>query len=154
MGPVRKVPLPSQSRLGNRRHPGDFTDSYACASPLSPREAARIGTDFPRIVRALLALRQFAVAPFGLRGAATTGDHIGFSPVEADHGDELILGFNDRHLDFRVSVLQSEGSLTLTTWVHRHNLLGHAYLAAIWPFHVAITRGMVARIARAGAAAP
>lgn len=152
MGAVRKVPVPPDSRLAPRVRPGDYTDAYACASSLSPRDAARIGTDFPGWVRALLALRQLAVTPFGLRGPATSGDRAGIFPVEADHGDELILGFDDRHLDFRISVLQGGGVLTVTTWVRRHNLLGRVYLAAVLPFHVAIARGMVARIARAGAA--
>lgn len=38
---------------------------------------------------------------------------------------EIITGFNDRHLNFRVSVQSREGRVFIATWVHPHNLGGH-----------------------------
>ena len=59
-------------------------------------------------------------------------------------------GFDDRHLEFRVSVLSRDGRVSLATWVHPHNLGGRLYLAAIMPFHIMVARNALARVARHG----
>ena len=76
-------------------------------------------------------------------------DKIGEFPVESETGSEIVAGFNDRHLDFRVSVMSSDGAVSLATWVRRHNLGGRLYLALIMPFHVAIARDALARVGHA-----
>ena len=63
----------------------------------------------------------------------------------------MVLGFDDRHLDFRIVVeTQAAGedqtSVRLMTLIRRHNLLGRAYLAAIMPFHKLIVASMLSRI--------
>ena len=80
-------------------------------------------------------------------------DKVGIFPVESENDHELIAGFNDRHLDFRVSVVSREGQVFLATWVHPHNLGGRLYLRTILPFHVMIVRNALARV-RARSAVP
>ena len=146
---VRPAPLPPGSALQTRISPGDFVDCYAVASDLPARRAAEIIAEFPGWVRALVALRGMIVAPFGLRtNGPSAKDKIGEFPVESETDAEVIAGFNDRHLDFRISVQARNGRVSLATWVRRHNLGGRLYLAAILPFHVAIVRNALARVAR------
>jgi uncharacterized protein DUF2867 len=141
--------LPAGSRLHERIEPSDFLDCFSVASKMAPRRAAEIIVDFPGWARALLLVRRALTTPFGL---STDGpdapDKLGPFPVEVETGSELIAGFNDRHLDFRVSVFSEEGRVSLATWVHPHNLGGRFYLDAILPFHVLIARNALARVAR------
>ena len=112
------------------------------------RHAAEIITDWPGWARGLLALRKVVTAPFGLsQDGPAADDKIGPFPVEMESEDEIIAGFDDRHLNFRVAVLSSGGKLHLATWVRPHNWAGKLYLAAIMPFHIAIARDALARVA-------
>jgi len=67
------------------------------------------------------------------------------------------LGEDDKHLDFRLSVLRSPdlsptlgGQLTVSTVVHCHNLLGRAYILVIAPFHRLVVKASLRRAARIG----
>ncbi|MEM9321129.1 MAG: DUF2867 domain-containing protein [Pseudomonadota bacterium] len=147
---VKRTELPAKSLLHKRRTDGDFLDCYSVASDLPPRQAAEIITRFPAWAEALLRLRGILVAPFGLsKSGPEAADKMGIFPVEHDDETEVIAGFNDRHLDFRVSVMSDNGRISLATWVHRHNLGGRLYLAAIMPFHILIARNALARVRRA-----
>ncbi|MEO7642897.1 MAG: DUF2867 domain-containing protein, partial [Ramlibacter sp.] len=71
---------------------------------------------------------------------------------------EIILGEDDSHLDFRVSVLvrpvpgEADGAVqvVVSTVVHCHNLLGRSYLTLITPFHRQVVQAGLRRAARAG----
>ena len=76
-------------------------------------------------------------------------DKLGPFPVELETETELVAGFNDKHLDFRVSVMSRDGQVSLATWVHPHNFGGRLYLALIMPFHIMIARNALARVASA-----
>lgn len=140
--------LPVQSLLHERVTSGDFLDCYSVVSHASPRRAAEIITDFPGWARFLLRIRRVLTAPFGLSndGPAAT-DKVGVFPVESESRHELIAGFNDKHLNFRVSVVSQDGRVFLATWVHPHNFGGRLYLKTILPFHIAIARDALKRVA-------
>jgi hypothetical protein len=145
---VTATDLPAQSLLHDRLATGDFLDCYCVASDLSARRAAETITELPNWARFLLRIRRVLTSPFGLSNDGPPArDKIGIFPVETETGDELIAGFNDRHLDFRVSVLSRNGKVFLATWVHPHNFGGRFYLKAILPFHILIVRNALARIA-------
>lgn len=149
--PVQKTPLPRDAQIWARVAPGDFIDGYSVTSPLAPRAAADIGLSLPGWADALLGVRNALVRPFGLKAdSSDTGDSAIF-PVQYEDAQELILGTDDRHLNFRISVLQQDGRVHLGTWVHCHNLAGRAYLALVMPFHILIVRNAMRRIARATA---
>jgi len=109
----------------------------------------------PRWVDALLALRNGIVAPFGLktsgRDAEPALETIGIMPIQSATPNRVILGFADRHLDFRVvmDVVRAGGgsAVTTTTLVRLNNLFGRLYLTAITPFHRVIVRTMLKRMA-------
>lgn len=144
---VMATSLPAGSLLHKRVAPGDFLDCFAVASHMSPRRAADIITDFPGWARLLLRLRRLVTAPFGLSNdGPQAADKVGIFPVESETDHELIAGFDDQHLDFRVAVLSGDGQVFLATWVHPHNWGGRLYLGTILPFHILIARNALARV--------
>ena len=123
---------------------------------LDARQAAeRMMARQPRWAEALLALRNFLVAPLGLRtsgaGLVPPRDMIGIFPVVSQTPDRLIAGFNDRHLDFRVVIdVTAPGGVrqvTATTLVKTHNWFGRTYLATIMPFHRLIVPALLRQVA-------
>lgn len=148
---VSKIELPPCSLLNAYMRPGDFLDCYAAPSTLAPRPAAEEIVRFPGWAQALVALRNFVTIPFGLSANGPDAkDKLGVFPVEQETETEIIAGFNDRHLDFRVSVMARAGRVSLATWVRPHNFAGRLYLALIMPFHIAIARDAVRRVAKVG----
>jgi len=144
---VKIARLPDQSTLHSRVNASDFLDCYCVPSGLSPRKAAEIITDFPRWAQSLLLLRRLVTALFGLSNdGPPAADKVGIFPVESETDTELIAGFNDKHLDFRVSVMSIDGYVYLATWVHTHNIGGKLYLKTIMPFHILISRNALARV--------
>ena len=147
---VKKIPLPAASALHRRYKPGHFLDCYTVESTMPVRDAALVITDFPYWARFLLLIRRIVTTPFGLdNDGPEAADRIGIFPVESETATELIAGFDDKHLDFRVSVLSHDGKVSLATWVAPHNFGGRTYLAAIMPFHIAIARNALVRVRHA-----
>ena len=139
-----------------------FADAYALILPgqgLDAMMAAeRAFGASPGWIRGLLRLRNILVAPFGLKAGkleiTTSPTTIGIFPVLEQSKGQIVMGLNDRHLDFRLrvdvnAVGADQQSVTATTAVKTHNLLGRAYLTTILPFHRIIVRAMLAQIARA-----
>ena len=135
-----------------------FADAYraAVADPgLDARKAAeKMFAQGPRWVDALVAMRNALVGPFGLKtsgaGEPAPGGIIGLFPVLTEAPERMVLGFNDRHLDFRVVVdaapLPETRQVTITTLVRTHNRFGRVYLASILPFHRMIARVLLRRV--------
>ncbi|MER8572229.1 DUF2867 domain-containing protein [Mesorhizobium sp. M1338] len=109
----------------------------------------------PRWVGRLTALRNLAVRPFrlktGLEPAVLPADRIGIFPLISQFPGKVVLGLDDRHLDFRVLVEvrdlgMGRQEVAATTVVKTHNWLGRAYLAIVMPFHRIIVPAMLAQI--------
>lgn len=103
----------------------------------------------------LLRLRNILVWPFGLRGdnadAPPGVELIGMFPVVHKEQREIVLGFDDMHLNFRIVVTAEPADggairARLMTLVHRNNALGRVYLAVIMPFHKLIVRQALSRV--------
>jgi hypothetical protein len=85
--------------------------------------------------------------------AAARGSVIGYLPLLSKSAGELVVGEDDRHLDFRAAILLRTGAaggreLVVVTVVHCHNRLGRTYLALIAPFHRTILRANLERAVR------
>lgn len=164
----RAVAPPANSALAGLYGDADLVDAYAVTLPGSaPDDVAALARaalekPAPWFV-ALLDIRDAVMSVTGVkssqrirREAGRRGvETIAFFPIMGRSSNELILGEDDRHLDFRASVLvrshdgDGQRELVLTTVVHCHNLLGRAYLRAISPFHRLVVRSNLARLARA-----
>jgi hypothetical protein len=149
MGQVIATDLPASSLLFQQAagiHEGDFVDCYAKPCSLPLEEAAERAFRFPTWVSALMRLRNLMVAPFGLNTEVTSPNRIGFFPLVSRSDTELILGIDDSHLDFRISVLKQDGMVFFGTWVRTKNRFGRFYLTLIMPFHILIVRNAVGRV--------
>lgn len=149
---VRRARLPAESALHTLCAPGDFLDCYAAPGRGPLRDMADRMMVFPVWAGWLLKLRNILVRPFGLQGAskieaAQAEDHAGIFPVVSETPDELILGFDDSHLDFRISIFLRDGTAYCATWVRTKNRFGWFYLRAIMPFHILIVRSAAGRAA-------
>ncbi len=88
------------------------------------------------------------------QGNYKVGDIIGPWPIFSLDDNELIAGRNNRHLDFRLSVLRELGgpspSVVVSTVCVVHNWLGKAYLFFVVPFHRWGVQYIITRALRAG----
>lgn len=165
---VTTADLPKSSALWRHVRQGDFLDCYrATAVPLGleMEEAVRTAIAYmPRWVRVLMDLRNRIVGPLGLKAGKHSrhvgvreesaldmnarGERIVFT-VRERLENEIILGEDDRHLDFRVSVYRTPVAWYVATWVHPHAWYGWLYLYTILPFHKAIMRLSAKRLEKA-----
>jgi Protein of unknown function (DUF2867) len=106
----------------------------------------------PRWISKLMQLRNILVAPFGLvhEAPSSPANAIGMFPILDVTKQTVVLGLDDRHLDFRVVVelLNAGQSVSLTTLVKPHHAFGRAYLAVIMPFHRIIAATILAQAAK------
>jgi hypothetical protein len=74
-----------------------------------------------------------------IRKAYRVGEKIGPWPIFFIGGNEIVAGRNNKHMDFRLSVLkETDGettSVVVSTICTVHNLFGKIYLLVIVPFH-------------------
>ncbi|QDG77781.1 DUF2867 domain-containing protein [Labrenzia sp. PHM005] len=152
--------LPLDSQLNAYRQPKDFMDVYSGDLSVRPDllecDIRAFGVHFTTIDMAwaqkLLILRDQVVRPLGLKTTKDlakdgvkkpvldlqAGDRIQFFKIYQIGADEILLGEDDWHQDFRLSVFRKRGPsprVYVSTCCQRHNIFGHAYLAAILPFH-------------------
>lgn len=164
MASVARVDLPQRSVLEPLYAKAGFADAFAIDLPSTAtgdaeRLAAHILMRQPRWVGWLLALRDALVAGFGLKTSSAlrndiATDRIDFFRVYDRRRHEIVLGEDDRHLDFRLSVLVEESALgrrlVATTVVTFNHLAGRAYVAGIAPFHRLIVKSSLRRAERSG----
>lgn len=135
----------------------DYFDSYMVARNTSDSvaEITKKMLKTPGWVNALGKLRDLLVKPFGLKTEIEIKEEqldseFDFAPVLFRNDCEIVMGLNDKHLYFRLSVLkvaQHENSqLFLTTVVRFNNLGGRIYFSAIRLFHGLIVRSMLRRL--------
>jgi len=82
------------------------------------------------------------------------GDLIGPWPIFAMTSTELVAGRDNKHLDFRLSVLleskESDSTAVISTVCTTHNLFGEAYLCLVIPFHTWGVKLLISRAQSAG----
>jgi hypothetical protein len=148
--------FPLGSKLAARLADAYYHDSYE--APLTRAHLkmheiyiALLG-HLPWWARALIILRNAVVSLFGLHTESIAGvwrpklkDHyvpgdkiVRFRLYEQDER-EIVAGGDDKHLDFRVSVLRMREDgiekVILSTIVFTHNFFGRFYLFFVLPFH-------------------
>ena len=166
---VREVPPPPESGVASW-FDADLADAFAV--PIDPADVAKGIDSLARSalvdpapwIRLLLGLRDALVAGFRVKttqevrraAIADNADRIDFFRILARSDRELILGEDDRHLDFRLSLLlraRPDGSgdeLVATTVVRCHNALGRVYLALIARFHRLVVVSNLSRASNKG----
>lgn len=134
--------------------PADHQDSCHrpadTSVPLSPEEILKIMfTGYPAWVKGLFKIRDWIVKPFGLE----TGQIDIVQLIIAQNEREIVIGQDDKHLQFYVSVeagahQHNRQDIRVTTLVKYHNALGRVYFFFIRPFHHIIVRTILKRALR------
>lgn len=179
VGAPRRVLPPASSALAPDYGGAHLADAFAIVLPAGDAPttdevdaltlARAVLAHPPRWMRALLALRDALVRPFGLKTTAAMREqlarsgvaHVGIFRLLSATPQEVVFGERDRHLDFKLSILvrPAEGSpptssssprreVVATTVVHCHNRLGRAYLALILQGHVFVVRSLLKEAGR------
>lgn len=148
-----------------------FKDSYRAG--LSTPDATVIAIFFaifgqhPAWIKALLILRNKIAGLCGLdlptnaeilrpevKSDYAPADKIGPWPIFSLSDRELVAGRNNKHLDFRLSVLKTVddgvGSVVVSTICTVHNAYGKIYLFFIVPFHKWGVQHLIAKAIRTG----
>jgi hypothetical protein len=168
---VTSVALPPGSRVTRMYAHPNLADAYTIRLPddatTDPELLARFMFSHQAAwVGKLLRIRDALVVGFGLKtakgleeSARTERDkHVSIFRIYERTVDEIVLGEDDKHLDFRVSVFQETRAdvagggryLTVSTVVRCHNLLGRTYILLITPFHEMVVRSSMRSAARIG----
>ena len=79
------------------------------------------------------------------------GDRVGIFRIRHLSDTEVVMGQDDKHLDVQVSLHKYAPAgqapmVVVSSVVHIHNALGHAYMAVVKPFHRRIVRAMLGRL--------
>jgi hypothetical protein len=154
---VVECDVPSSSMLSREMiERAYFRDSYR--APLNRRELGIVGiflgifAHYPPWMKLLLIVRNKVASLAGLDAPTTSeilhveirdryvvGEKIGVWPIFSLSKDEVVVGRNNRHLDFRLSVLKvldgDSTSVVVSTICTVHNLTGKIYLLFVVPFH-------------------
>ncbi|MDR3047467.1 MAG: DUF2867 domain-containing protein [Bacteroidales bacterium] len=145
--------IPENSAISKGFGNVHYVDSYRLekATDDSLQKIAADIFALPKWVYGLLHLRDLIVKPLGLKTGKTiekendkiTEDY--FFPVIELLDNEVVMGDNDFHLNFRVSVLidRSENLIFVTTVVHYNNFWGRLYFFPVRPFHGIIVKACV-----------
>jgi hypothetical protein len=167
INPVLPVAIPNQSRVLQLYSNTYLADAYETPLPEGaihdPQALARfIFGNQPSWVSKLMRMRDLIAARFGLKTAKrlrkSADRRIGIFRIYETHPTEIILGEDDAHLDFRVSVLVRSKPLAgnganfvvVSTVVHCHNLLGRSYIFFIAPFHRLVVKAGLRRATTLG----
>jgi hypothetical protein len=161
---VREIEVPSTSLAMRSLLQIDFADAFQCQLPEDRPQnidsvTRAIFLTIPQWVAQLLELRNAIVRPFGLktsidavpssdRDELQPGTAVGvFEVLDRRLNDEIMLGEDDRHLDYRVSIQlkreEEKSWVVISTAVKFNNWLGRAYFVPVRPVHKIIVPAMM-----------
>ena len=167
---VTPVVVPAESGVCQLYKATNLADAYAIQLPNGTTTNLELLAKFifsqqSPWISGLMRVRDALVAGFGLKTAgqlmkadgSAKANRIGLFKIYSTSTHEIILGEDDKHLDFRLSLLYqarpsavSSPHLILSTVVHCHNRLGRTYIFIIAPFHRLIVQSMLRRASRIG----
>jgi hypothetical protein len=164
------VSLPAESAIATAYASINLADAFSIELPkeasTDPEVLARfIFAHQAPWISSLIAVRDALVGGLGLKtarhltslNAVNGAGRLGIFKIYGTSPAEIVLGEDDKHLDFRLSVLCSgqpspgaKRHLTLSTVVHCNNFLGRLYIFFIAPFHRLVVKSSLRSAARAG----
>ncbi|MFP3834024.1 DUF2867 domain-containing protein [Chryseobacterium sp. SIMBA_028] len=166
---IKKIELPAKSVLSKGKGNFDYIDSFEGELEDTGHsiDIAEVGKAFftsgPKWGKKMFAFRNKVVSLFGLKTGMEAdsakvsesftyevGERIGLFKIFNKTNNEIILGEDDKHLDFRISLLFDKNKdqrnvdlLTISTTVKYHNWLGMLYFLPVRPFHKLIVPAML-----------
>jgi len=164
---IKKTEFPEKSILSPGKKDFDYMDSFEGELMNKELDITTVGKAFftssPKWGKKMFTFRNKLVGLFGLKTGAETennqtekdftcevGERLGLFQVLDKTHNEIVLGEDDKHLDFRVSLFVeknkkeiNKNSLTISTTVKFHNWLGVLYFLPVRPFHRLIVPAML-----------
>jgi len=141
--------IPIESAIARDFGTIHYHDTYSIVKA-TDKSAEEISTELmqlPDWVKVLLLIRNRIVGLFGLKTDRNTPKTDTFFTVIENREEEIIMGEDDKHLNFRASILKnnSNGTISLSTIVHFNNIWGKVYFFPVKPFHKIIMRTLLKR---------
>lgn len=161
---VQEIDLPRSNLAVRSLSRIDFADAFKCQLPHEHPQTVdsvtrAIFASIPPWIAGLLQLRNAIVRPLGLKTTVDAvpassqnklqpGTAVGiFKVLDRRQNEEIMLGEDDQHLDFRVSVqMEHEAEqcwVVVSTVVKFNNWLGRAYFIPVKPVHKIIVPSMM-----------
>ncbi len=167
---IIKTTLPNNSILNTSLKEYDYVDSfYGVLNDIENKiTSVDLGKAFfssgPKWVGQLFNLRNKIVSVFGLKTSGNLvdrqqqlnnfkcepGEQLGLFKVFNKTENEVIIGEDDKHLNFRVSLFldksktdKSKKNITISTTVEFNNWFGRLYFLPVRPFHKFIVPTML-----------
>ena len=167
---VDRLPLPPRSLAASAFQHADYADAFRVRlAPAADLTVERIAWTFlnsvPRWVKALIWIRDRAATVVGLKTAGGRGISAADRPPSFEPGTvvgpwhvyarsetEILLGEDDRHLDFRLSI-ERQGpddrpAAVASTVVRFHGWFGRLYFLPVGPLHRLIMPALLRELAR------
>jgi Protein of unknown function (DUF2867) len=155
---MRPVEVDVKAEVRGLLPEADFADAFSLTVDDPSVDAVTAATRAierpPGWITTLMRLRDAIVGPLGLRtgndATLARTNRIGAFPVLSKTPERVVLGLDDKHLDFRLAIDVAtldarRREIVATTLVQTHNRLGRTYLALILPFHRRIVPALMAR---------
>ena len=142
--------IPKNSVIANGFGRIDYCDTYCVIKSINDSAEDIAGEIFklPNWVNWLMNIRNSIVWIFKLKSDKKVREEqtTYFTLIEKNE-NEIVMGENDKYLDFRVSVFidRINSFIYLTTLVHFNNFLGKTYFFYIKPFHIIIIKSILKR---------
>lgn len=161
---IKEIAVPSDTLTLRALSSIDFVDAFKCQLPNGRAQhidavTRSIFSTMPTWMMKLLDLRNTIVRPLGLKtsigpslvntqqGKLGPGATVGVFKVIERQDNEILLGEDDRHLNFRTSVQlerkEEKCWVIVSTVVQFNNWLGHAYFVPVRPIHKIIVPAMM-----------
>lgn len=134
----------------------DFADTFSTTNHIETIEEITnlVFNTSPRWINSLFVLRNKIAGLFGIKTEIPDdfnekfkiGGYVKFFKIFSISDDEVILGADDSHLNFRALVKNDKSdsnNIKVITLVEYNNLKGKIYMGIIKPFHRLIVKRMV-----------
>lgn len=146
---IKSTIIPKKSTITDQFGRIDYQDVYKIKKQTnkSAEEISRALTRLPAWVEILFKSRDRIAGVFGLKTNKNISKQGAFFTVIENREDEIVMGEEDKHLNFKSSLLKnsSENSISLITIVHFNNVWGKFYFLFIKPFHKIIMKTLLKR---------
>jgi Protein of unknown function (DUF2867) len=161
---VQEIDIPSESLAMQSLPHNNFADAFKCQLPQNQPQnidsvTRSIFLTMPQWIKELLELRNVIVRPLGIKTSINAipsnaqeelkpGKAIGvFEVMDRKLNEEIMLGEDDKHLNYRISVQlkheQEHCWVIVSTVVKFNNLLGQAYFVPVRPVHKIVVPAMM-----------
>jgi hypothetical protein len=147
---IKRTTIPENSVISNGFDRIDYCDAYRVVKPTddNAEDIANEIFKLPKWAKGLMNIRNSIAGIFRLKSKKETSEEqtTYFAVIEKSE-NEIVMGENDKHLNFRVSVLidRTNSFIYLTTLVHFNNFWGRAYFFPVKPFHKIIVKSILKR---------